>query len=48
MVVHYYAVDVFMINFSVLEMPYVSCIKHVINFNELQKVLCTTKSVLEI
>ena len=37
MVAHHYAVDVFMINFPVLEMPYVSCIKHVINLTELQK-----------
>jgi hypothetical protein len=37
MVVHNYAVDVFMINFPVLGMPYVSCIKHVINLIELQK-----------
>jgi len=27
-VVHHYTVDVFMIYFPVLEMPYVSCIKY--------------------
>jgi len=37
LVVHHYAVDVFMINFPALEMPYVSCIKHAINLTELQK-----------
>jgi hypothetical protein len=30
-------VDVFIINFPVLEMPYVSCTKHTINLTELQK-----------
>jgi len=30
-IVRHYAVDIFMSNFPVLEMPYVSCIKHAIN-----------------
>ena len=37
LVVHHYAVDVFMINFPVPEMPSVLCIKHAINLTELQK-----------
>jgi hypothetical protein len=31
LIVHHYAVDISMINFPVLEVPYVSCIKHAIN-----------------
>ena len=37
LVVHHYALDVFMINFPVPEMPSVLCIKHAINLTELQK-----------
>jgi hypothetical protein len=37
LVVHHYVVDVFMINYPVLEVPYVSYTKHAINLTELQK-----------
>jgi hypothetical protein len=45
LVVHHYAVDVFMINFPVPEMPYVLCIKHAINLTELQKMYDTPLKV---